>query len=51
MIVIESRGKAVAELRPLSGGSEGTKVPDLSEVWARMPKVSGDSGRFLEEDR
>jgi prevent-host-death family protein len=51
VIVIESRGKAVAELRPLSGGSEGTKVPDLSEVWARMPKVSGDSGRFLEEDR
>ncbi len=51
VIVIESRGKAVAELRPLSGGREGTRVPDLSEVWARMPNVSGDSGRFLEEDR
>jgi len=38
-------------LRPLSGSGEATKAPDLSEVWARMPRVSGDSGRFLEEDR
>jgi prevent-host-death family protein len=51
VIVIESRGKAVAELRPLSGTREGTKVPDMGELWARMPKVRGDSGRFLEEDR
>ena len=25
--------------------------PDMTEFWARMPKVKGDSGRFLEEDR
>lgn len=50
VIVIERRGEPVAELRPISKTTK-PRLPDLSDVWQRMPAVPGDSGRFLEEDR
>ena len=51
VIVIERRGEPVAELRPLSKARPKTKLPDMTRFWKRFPQVSGDSGRFLEEDR
>jgi antitoxin (DNA-binding transcriptional repressor) of toxin-antitoxin stability system len=51
VILIERRGEAIAELRPISKKSVKSRLPDLSEIWERLPAVSGDSGRFLEEDR
>jgi prevent-host-death family protein len=51
VITIERRGEAVAELRPISKKNSKPRLPDLSELWQRLPTVSGDSGRFLEEDR
>jgi len=51
VILIERRGEAVAELRPLSKKSTKPQLPDLSDLWRRMPRVATDSGRFLEEDR
>jgi antitoxin (DNA-binding transcriptional repressor) of toxin-antitoxin stability system len=50
-IVIESRGQPVAELRPLSKKPAKRKLPDMTRFWTTFPQVSGDSGRFLEEDR
>jgi prevent-host-death family protein len=50
-IVIQRRGEPVAELRPLTQRKAKPKVPDMSRFWRRYPKVSGDSGRYLEEDR
>ena len=51
VIVIERRGRAVAELRPLTPNRAKPKLPDMTRFWTRFPKVPGDSGRFLEEDR
>lgn len=51
VIRIERRGEPVAELRPLSQKASKSTLPDLSEVWNRLPQVRTDSGRFLEEDR
>ena len=50
VIVIENRGEPVAELRPLSKATK-PKLPDMTRFWNEFPQVSGDSGRFLEEDR
>jgi antitoxin (DNA-binding transcriptional repressor) of toxin-antitoxin stability system len=51
VIVIESRGQPVAELRPLTKKQAGRKLPDMTRFWNTFPQVSTDSGRFLEEDR
>jgi antitoxin (DNA-binding transcriptional repressor) of toxin-antitoxin stability system len=51
VIVIERRGEAIAELRPLTKKPAQSQLPDLTELWQRFPSVPGDSGRFLEEDR
>jgi len=51
VIVIENRGRAVAELRPLSRKPAKRKLPDMTRFWNTFPQVPGDSGRFLEEDR
>jgi len=51
VIVIESRGQPVAELRPLTKKSARHKLPDMTRFWNTFPQVSTDSGRFLEEDR
>jgi prevent-host-death family protein len=51
VIVIERRGEPVAELRPLAQAKKRVTFPDMTEFWARMPQVPGDSGKYLEEDR
>lgn len=51
VIVIERRGEPVAELRPLNKILTKPKLPDMTHFWKDFPSVSGDSGRFLEEDR
>jgi prevent-host-death family protein len=51
VIVIERRGEPVAELRPVPKTTAKPKFPDMTRFWKKMPKVTGDSGRFLEEDR
>jgi prevent-host-death family protein len=51
VILIERRGEAVAELRPISKEAQRGRLPEMTELWARLPAVAGDSGRFLEEDR
>lgn len=50
VIVIERRGQPVAEIRPISKKKQ-PPLPDMSDIWDTYPQVSGDSGRFLEEDR
>ncbi len=51
LVAEASDPETVAELRPRE--QEPTRRPgrDMTEFWARMPKVTGDSGRFLEQDR
>jgi len=51
VILIQRRGEAVAELRPISKKPKKPRLPDLDDLWQRFPSVTGDSGRFLEEDR
>ena len=51
VIVIESRGVPVAELRPLSQSRPKLKLPDMKRFWKEMPQVHGDSTRIIEEDR
>ena len=51
VIVIERRGEPVAELRPLTKVRGKQKLPDMTRFWTKFPKVPGDSGAFLEEDR
>jgi len=51
VIIIEREGKPVAELRPLTKMLGAKPLPDMEEIWRRLPAVPGDSGRFLEEDR
>ena len=51
VIVIERRGEPVAELRPLTPKRPKPKLPDMTHFWTKFPKVPGDSGRYLEEDR
>jgi prevent-host-death family protein len=51
VIVIERRGEPVAELRPLSKKARKIRLPDMSLIWDNFPQLSGDSARFIEEDR
>jgi antitoxin (DNA-binding transcriptional repressor) of toxin-antitoxin stability system len=53
IIVIERDGEAVAELGPATGAEvkKNAPFPDMTELWARMPDMVGDSGKYLEEDR
>lgn len=51
VILIERRGEPVAELRPIVKKPAKPRLPDLSDLWQRLPSVDTDSGRFLEEDR
>ena len=51
VITIERRGEPVAELRPISKKRAKPDLPDMTDLWRRFPSVTGDSGRFLEEDR
>jgi prevent-host-death family protein len=51
VIVIERRGEPVAELRPIRRKAAKSRLPDMTDLWRRLPSVPGDSGHFLEEDR
>jgi prevent-host-death family protein len=51
VIVIERRGEPVAELRPLTKKKKKPKFPDMSLIWNTFPQISGDSTRYIEEDR
>jgi antitoxin (DNA-binding transcriptional repressor) of toxin-antitoxin stability system len=51
IVLIEKRGVPAAELRPISSAFSGKALPNREKLLARFPKVKGDSGRFLEEDR
>jgi prevent-host-death family protein len=51
VILIARRGEPVAELRPISKKAAQPRLPDMTAFWRRFPAVTGDSGRFLEEDR
>ena len=51
VIVIERRGEPVAELRPLSKVRRKPKLPDMTRFWKTFPQLTGDSTRFIEEDR
>ena len=51
VILIERRGEPVAELHPISRKPAKSRLPDMSDIWPIFPSVTGDSGRFLEEDR
>jgi prevent-host-death family protein len=50
VIVIERRGEPVAEIHPIRKKKQ-PPLPDMSRFWNEFPQVSGDTGRFLEEDR
>jgi antitoxin (DNA-binding transcriptional repressor) of toxin-antitoxin stability system len=55
-ILIERRGEAVAELRPIrsparmSAGKKAWIFSSMRKIWSRMPQA-GDSTKILEEDR
>jgi antitoxin (DNA-binding transcriptional repressor) of toxin-antitoxin stability system len=49
VIVIERRGEPVAELRPIS--KKKVKLPCMTELWAKLPQLSGDSTDIVSEDR
>jgi prevent-host-death family protein len=51
VIIIERRGEPVAELRPLQRKKKKLKLPDMTEFWASMPQVAGDSTDYISEDR
>lgn len=51
VVTILKRGRPVAELRPLVDSAPRRTLPDRVALLARYPKLQGDSGRFLEEDR
>lgn len=49
--IIEKRGVAVAEIRPLSELPPTRRLPDREKLIRRLPQSKVDSGRILEEDR
>jgi prevent-host-death family protein len=50
VIVIERRGEPVAELRPISKRKK-VKLPRMTELWAKLPQLSGGSTDIVSEDR
>ena len=50
VIVIERRGEPVAELRPLSKKKK-VELRRPTELWAKLPLLSGDSTDIVSEDR
>ncbi len=48
--VIEKRGVAVAELRPVRGLPPTRRLPDREAMLAKFPRAM-DSGKILEQDR
>jgi antitoxin (DNA-binding transcriptional repressor) of toxin-antitoxin stability system len=50
IVVIEKRGVPVVEMRPLERRAVGFP-PEHWEYLKKFPKLKGDSGRFISEDR
>ena len=50
VIVIERRGEPVAELRPISKKKK-VKLPLMTKLWAKLPRLSSDSTDIISEDR
>jgi antitoxin (DNA-binding transcriptional repressor) of toxin-antitoxin stability system len=51
VVVVLRRGKPVAELVPARVDICTPTLPNREQLLSRFPRVRGDSGRFLEEDR
>ncbi|MBI4701063.1 MAG: hypothetical protein HY744_07885 [Deltaproteobacteria bacterium] len=51
VLLVVKRGVPVAELRGPSSATRRRTLPDRSALLARFPRLRGDSGRFLEQDR
>jgi antitoxin (DNA-binding transcriptional repressor) of toxin-antitoxin stability system len=51
VVLILRRGVPIAEMRPAESGARRKSLPDRSALLSRFPKLPGDSGRFLEEER
>ena len=49
--IIESRGVAVAELRPITARRPTNKLPDREAFFHTLPRSGIDMGRIMEEDR
>ena len=49
-VTVIRRGVAIAQLGPAKA-RVAPPLPDREKILARFPRVKGDSGRFLEEDR
>ncbi len=50
VVRVVRRGVAVADLRPIAE-HPSKPLPDRTKALAKFPKLTGDSGRFLEQDR
>ena len=50
VIVIERRGEPVAEWRPISKKKK-VNLPRMTKLWAKLPRLSGDSTDSVSEDR
>jgi antitoxin (DNA-binding transcriptional repressor) of toxin-antitoxin stability system len=51
VVVVTRYGSPLAELRPVEAGHGRGVLPDRTKLLARYPRLSQDSGKFLEEDR
>ena len=51
VIVIEKRGVPVAELRPIERLSPARMLREIEPLLRKLPKLKGDSGRFISESR
>lgn len=49
VIVIERRGKPVAEIGPINRKKQ-PPLPDMSDIWSEYPQVSGDSTQYISEN-
>jgi antitoxin (DNA-binding transcriptional repressor) of toxin-antitoxin stability system len=50
VIVIESPGEPIAELRPLPPRPT-KRLPNRDKSLSRFPRIEADSGKILEKDR
>ncbi|HUI53587.1 MAG TPA: hypothetical protein VLY04_01360 [Bryobacteraceae bacterium] len=49
--VIQRKGVAVAELRPVGRQLPTARMPDREAFFRSLPRDKSDSGRMLEQDR
>ncbi len=51
VILIERRGRPVAELGPVTKRPRRIKFPDMTLFWNEFPRLSEDSTQDVSEDR